>query len=140
MASGPEPALADEALTEAARVAALRAHAPYSRFRVGAALRTADGRVFTGCNIENASYGLTLCAERMTLASAIAAGARDFVRIAVECIDARPELGLEGRMPCGACRQWLLELAPEAEVLVSAPEGPRAFKVRELLPHAFRLE
>ncbi|MFM8358536.1 MAG: cytidine deaminase [Verrucomicrobiota bacterium] len=139
MAPGPASTNADEALRAAALEAAGRAHAPYSRFRVGAALRTADGRVFTGCNVENASYGLTLCAERMTLASAIAAGATDFERMAVECIDARPELGLEGRMPCGACRQWLLELAPDAEVLVSAPEGPRAFRVRELLPHGFRL-
>lgn len=123
-------------LIAAARAAALNAYAPYSHFRVGAAIATEQG-VFTGCNVENASYGLCLCAERNALASAIATGARRVSAVAVACVDAKESLGLNGRMPCGACRQWLLELAPEAEVLIDGAD--RAFRVRELLPHGFTL-
>jgi cytidine deaminase len=125
------------ALEQAAVVAAQSAHAPYSKFRVGAAVRTADGRTFAGCNVENASYGLCLCAERNALAGAIAAGAREFTAVAVACVDARADLGVAGRMPCGACRQWLLELAPDAALFVVG-HAP-AFRVRELLPHGFQL-
>lgn len=125
-----------ESLLVAARAAARHAHAPYSRFRVGAAVLTEQG-VFTGCNVENASYGLCLCAERVALASAIAAGARRIAAVAVTCLDARADLGLAGRTPCGACRQWLLELAPAAEVWLDGE--PRPFAVAELLPHGFQL-
>lgn len=117
--------------------AAANAYAPYSKFRVGAALLADDGRVFTGCNVENASYGLCLCAERNALSTAIAAGARKFIAVAVACVDAKEDLGINGRMPCGACRQWLLELAPEADLIVAGTG--RSFKVRELLPHGFEL-
>lgn len=123
-------------LIAAARAAATRAYAPYSRFRVGAAVQSECG-VFTGCNVENASYGLCLCAERTALASAIAAGARTFSALAVTCLDAKESLGLKGRTPCGACRQWLLELAPEADVWIDGVDQP--FKVRDLLPHGFEL-
>jgi cytidine deaminase len=125
-------------LAAAARTAAEGAYAPYSKFRVGSAVLTDDGRVFPGCNVENASYGLCLCAERNALSTAIAAGARKFRAVAVACIDADASLGLNGRMPCGACRQWLLELAPDAELIV-AGEETRVFTVRELLPHGFEL-
>ena len=124
-------------LAHAARTAAEGAYAPYSKFRVGSAVLAEDGRIFPGCNVENASYGLCLCAERNALSTAIAAGARKFRAVAVACIDANPELGLDGRMPCGACRQWLLELAPDAELIIAGEE--RTFTVRELLPHGFQL-
>jgi len=124
-------------LAMAATQAAVKAYAPYSRFRVGAALLDAEGRVFEGCNVENASYGLCLCAERNALSSAVASGSRRFVGMAVACLDAKPELGLKGRMPCGACRQWLLELAPDAELVVAGTD--RVFPVRALLPDGFEL-
>ena len=123
-------------LIQQARAVALQAYAPYSRFRVGAAVQSERG-IFTGCNVENASYGLCLCAERSALASAIAAGARQFTAMAVACLDAKEDLGLTGRTPCGACRQWLLELAPDAVVWVDGHNQP--FKVRDLLPHGFEL-
>lgn len=119
-----------------ARAAATRAYAPYSKFRVGAAVRS-DAGVFVGCNVENASYGLCLCAERTALATAVAAGAKTFSAVAVSCADAAPDEGLNGRTPCGACRQWLWELAPDAEVWIDGVERP--LTVRELLPHGFRL-
>ena len=125
-----------ESLLAAARATARHAHAPYSHFRVGAAIQTEQG-VFTGCNVENASYGLCLCAERVALAAAIAAGARRISAVAVTCLDARSDLGLNGRTPCGACRQWLHELAPAAEVWIDGETRP--FTVSELLPHGFQL-
>lgn len=126
-----------QALLASAREAARAAYAPYSRFRVGAAVLAADGRVFPGCNVENASYGLCLCAERNALASAIAAGARHFLAVAVTCLDANPSLGPNGRTPCGACRQWLFELAPDALVHIDGIDQP--VPCRELLPMGFTL-
>jgi cytidine deaminase len=124
-----------EALMAEARLAAERAYAPYSGFRVGAAVLGSDGTVHVGANIENASFGLTLCAERAALASAFATGERAIVAIAVACIDALPGAPLEHRMPCGACRQWMQELAPNADVYVLGAK--RAFRVAELLPMGF---
>ena len=119
-----------------ARAAAHHAYVPYSSFRVGAAVE-ADGQTYAGCNVENASYGLTVCAERVALFTAIAAGHRRVARIAVTCVDAGPELGEGGRMPCGACRQVMAELmGQDGEVLV---DGVRTFQVSELLPSAFTL-
>jgi len=132
------PSIPDrESLIAAARKAALAAYAPYSQFRVGAVVVADDGRLFPGCNVENASYGLCLCAERNALASAIAAGARRFTAVAVTCLDASPALGPEGRSPCGACRQWLLELAPDAIIHLDGIERP--YTSRELLPLGFVL-
>lgn len=127
--------MSDELLVRA-RDAATRAYVPYSKFRVGAAVE-ADGQTYTGCNIENASFGLTVCAERVALFTAVAAGHRRVDRIAVTCIDAGPEAGENGRMPCGACRQVMVELmGPNGEVQV---DGVRTFRVSELLPIAFTL-
>src|SRR6476659_9026549 len=120
-----QPAQADP-LLHAARAAAERAYAPYSKFRVGAAVDV-DGQTYPGCNIENASFGLTTCAERVALFSAVAAGHRRIGRLAVSCVDASPELGEDGRMPCGACRQVMAELMGlDGEVLV---DGVGAFRV-----------
>ena len=91
-------------LLEIARTAAKSAYCPYSNFPVGAAIATEKG-VFIGCNIENASYGLAVCAERVALFNAIANGAREFIRLAVSCIASKPEDPAGSRMPCGACRQ-----------------------------------
>jgi cytidine deaminase len=125
-----------EQLLEYARQAATLAHAPYSHFRVGAAV-VADGRVFLGCNVENASYGLCMCAERVAAFKAVSEGHRCLSMVAVSCIDADPTLGAAGRMPCGACRQVLSELAAaDASIHV---DGVGTFTLADLLPQAFRL-
>lgn len=110
------------------------AHAPYSRFAVGAALLTAGGRVFHGCNVENASYGLTTCAERAAVFSAVSAGERSFAAIAVTAREGR------GAPPCGACRQVLYEFAPRLWVYWRDDRG-RFLKrrLKDLLPKAFVL-
>jgi cytidine deaminase len=126
----------DEALLSLAREAALNAYAAYSRFRVGAAVR-ADGRIFTACNVENASYGLTICAERAAIFAAIAAGARRIEAVAVACIDAPPDGPPSGLMPCGACRQVMAEFAgPELPVHV---DRVGFYRLDALLPNAFVL-
>ena len=125
-----------EELLAAARDAALRAHCPYSHFRVGAAL-LADNKLYTGVNIEISSYGLTLCAERSALAAALSAGAGPITHVAVACIDIPPTAPLNQRTPCGACRQWLADLAPEATIYIDG--ATRDFSVPDLLPFAFEL-
>lgn len=124
-------------LLELAREAALRAHCPYSHFRVGAAL-VAGGKIYTGVNIEISSYGLTLCAERSALATAVSAGAGPVTQVAVACIDAPADAPLAARTPCGACRQWLADLAPQAIIYIDGSE--QDFSVADLLPHAFGLQ
>ena len=118
-------------LIEAARAAQLHAHCPYSHYRVGAALETADGVVFTGSNVENASFGLTICAERSAVFAAVSAGARKFRRIVV-ATDSEPP-----GPPCGACRQVLAEFGSELEVESVGPTQSRRWTIRELLPDAF---
>lgn len=118
-------------LVETARAAQEQAHCPYSRYRVGAALETGDGRVFVGSNVENASYGLTICAERAALVSAVSAGARNFRRIVIAS-DSEPPAP-----PCGACRQVLAEFGLELEVESVGPLQTRRWTLRELLPDAF---
>jgi cytidine deaminase len=127
-----------------AREAAQRAYAPYSRFRVGAAVAVnlpSGPRIVTGANVENASYGLTLCAERSALAAACQLAAPGqpprISCVAVACIDALPDAPNAGRMPCGACRQWLAELAPDAVYYVDGVD--RDLTLSDLLPDAFRL-
>lgn len=120
-------------LIEAARRVRELAYAPYSKFAVGAVVECGDGELFTGCNIENASYGLTLCAERVALAKAISAGRRDLVRLLVIADTTRPV------SPCGACRQLIFELAgPTVEViLVNLAGQRRVMTAAELLPYPF---
>ena len=125
-----------EELLALARKVAPRAHCPYSRFHVGAAV-VADGKVYVGVNVENSSYGLTLCAERAALAAAISDGAGHITHIAVACIDAPPDTPLNDRSPCGACRQWIADLAPNAVIYIDG--ASQDFSVADLLPHAFGL-
>ena len=124
-------------MVSAALRARARAVAPYSRFKVGAALLTKTGEIITGANVESASYGLTCCAERVALFNALTSGKRQFEAIAIA---ARVP---GGPMPCGACRQLLAEYAPKAKVYVVDSRRPRAireFSVDGLLPEAFRLK
>jgi cytidine deaminase len=127
----------DAALLAAARAARERAWAPYSQFRVGAAVATRDGRVFAGCNVENQSYGLTNCAERTALFAAVASGAKpgDFTQLAVIGDTAEPIA------PCGACRQVMLELGGAALVVLQANLGGQVKHTTAgaLLPGAFTL-
>lgn len=126
------PADEDERLIAAARAACANAYSPYSGVRVGAALLTDDGRVFSGCNVENASYGLTICAERCAAAKAVSEGVRRFVAIAIASNRSGP------LAPCGACRQFLLELGPKMRVIcVGGEYGRSVAGLDELLPHAF---
>jgi homotetrameric cytidine deaminase len=121
-------------LVRAAAKAREGAVAPWSKFKVGAALLTRSGQIVTGANVESASYGLTCCAERVALFKALTSGQRKFTAIAV--VARAPG----GPMPCGACRQLLAEYAPEARVWVAdsrALQTVRSFSVRELLPAAF---
>jgi len=131
-----EKRMTREELLAHARTAALRAHCPYSHFRVGAAL-LAGGKLYTGVNIEISSYGLSLCAERSALAAAISDGAGPITQIAVACIDTPPDAPLHERTPCGACRQWLADLAPDATIYIDSV--PQNFSIADLLPHAFSL-
>jgi cytidine deaminase len=125
-----------EDLLALARETALRAHCPYSHFRVGTAL-VAGGKLYTGVNIEISSYGLTLCAERSALAAAISDGAGPITQVALACIDTPPAAPLHERTPCGACRQWLADLAPDATIYIDGIS--QDFSVADLLPHAFTL-
>jgi cytidine deaminase len=120
-----------KALVTAARAARLNAYAPYSGYAVGAALRSADGRVYTGANVENASYPVGLCAERVALFSAVADGRREFLAIAVVTED--------GASPCGACRQALAEFNPDLEVIMADGKGwiCQVSTMKTLLPYAF---
>ncbi len=125
--------MTQQELVEIARQVRHHAHAPYSKFQVGAALECADGRVFTGCNVENSSYGLSMCAERVAIFKAISEGLRDFKRIAVIADTHLPV------RPCGACRQVISDLFPkDAEVILSNLQGDIAVtKISELLPAPF---
>lgn len=128
------------ALLDAAHAARKHAYAPYSGFSVGAALRTETGDIYTGCNIENGSYGATVCAERVALGAAIAAGERKFCALAVVGGHGDAEAS-EPCFPCGICRQVLSELcAGEMPVYLEGKDGVKAYALHELLPHAFSLE
>jgi cytidine deaminase len=116
-------------LISRASAARLLAYAPYSKFSVGAALVTKAGKIYTGCNVENVSLGLTICAERSAIATAIAQGSKDFVAIAVVTAGKKPAI------PCGACRQVLAEFNPSMKVLAATVDGTvQEFDLAELLP------
>jgi cytidine deaminase len=122
----------DKELLDAARAARLNAFAPFSHFQVGAALETTDGRIVTGCNVENATYGLTVCAERVAVFKAISEGLRPFRRVAVVADTVAPT------PPCGACRQVLWEFGGDLEIILAnlTTETGR-FQLKDLLPHPF---
>ena len=112
-----------------------KAYAPYSHFQVGAALLAKDGRVFTGCNVENATYGATICAERTAVTKAVSEGVREFEKIAIVASSG------DYAAPCGICRQVLFEFMPEGKVVLwSELEGEKEFALTELLPFGFRGE
>jgi cytidine deaminase len=118
-------------LVRRAREVKQHAYCPYSKFHVGAALETTDGGVYVGTNVESASYGLTICAERMAIGAAVAAGTRAFRRIVV-ATDVDPAAS-----PCGACRQLLAEFGLDLEVIAVGPRTERRWVLRDLLPDAF---
>lgn len=126
--------MTDRELMNLAKAASKNSYSPYSRFPVGAALECDDGAVFTGCNVENAALGSTICAERTACCKAVSEGRRRFTRIAIY------GEGENYCMPCGACRQFLTEFSPEMEVLC-AKVGDRyvSYKLSQLLPHTFVL-
>jgi cytidine deaminase len=120
-------------LISLAKAALLRAYAPYSRFKVGAAVLTQAGAIYSGCNVENASYGLTNCAERTAIFSAVAAEG-ETMRIRAVAIWSSPEMPCA---PCGACRQVIFEFGPDASVVFQGRDGVQELRASELLPSGF---
>ena len=126
--------MTERQLIQKAKQAMQQAYAPYSHFRVGAAVMTKQGKVFTGCNVENASYGASCCAERTAIFKAVSEGERELAKIA--------EVSESGKLtpPCGICRQVLLEFMPEGSVILEQGEGGiKIYTVKELLPVGFVL-
>jgi len=127
--------MTDQELVRLAKEAMENAYVPYSHFKVGAALLAKDGKVFKGCNIENASYGATNCAERTAVFKAVSEGYREFEKIAIVASSG------DYASPCGICRQVLFEFMPDGKVILDSEEkGMTSFSVRELLPFGFRGE
>lgn len=116
-------------LYEAAEKAKENAYAPYSGFKVGAALKTKNGNIYIGCNVENVSFGATICAERTAACSAIAAGEKEFEAIAIAA-------DRKATFPCGICRQFLCEFG-DIDVIIEMEEGLKVFRLSELMPHSF---
>jgi cytidine deaminase len=122
----------DNQLIQEASRARENSHSPYSKFAVGAAILTKSGKVFTGCNVENRSFRLTICAEQSAVAAAVSAGEKEFAKIAVVTGLAKPA------MPCGACRQTLGEFSSDLEIITANTHGVReTTTLAELLPHPF---
>lgn len=128
-----EKRMTNQELMNKAKEAYLNSYAPYSHFFVGAALLTTDGEVYQGCNIENASYGATNCAERTAIFKAVSEGKRDFCKIAIAAKDGSTAY------PCGICLQVMNEFMPEAEVVLEVAGQIKVFGVKELLPYRFQL-
>ncbi len=123
-----------DALIAEAREASRHAYAPYSHYKVGAAVLCEDGRIFTGCNVENASYGLTMCAERTAIFHARVKGMTSIRAVVVYA----PQM--PAPLPCGACRQVISEHGPDCEIIVvDADDNVQHFSIRDLLPHSFNL-
>jgi len=118
-------------LHDQARAAASKAYAPYSRFRVGAIAVADDGRVFAGCNVENAAYGSTICAEANAISSAAAAGVRKITTVVVACLDG------EKCAPCGNCRQLMREFSVDTVVVQDGDRSWQQYSLAEILPHSF---
>ncbi len=126
----------DDVLLVAARGAAEQSYSPYSKFRVGAAVLTESGEVITGCNVENAAYGSSICAEANAITSAVALGERSIVAIAVACVDAPT---IEAAYPCGNCRQLINEFGVGRIIVTSGAGESRIHELSDLLPHGFKL-
>lgn len=124
-------------LCQAARDVARNAFAPYSNFHVGAAVLTEDGTIYRGCNVENASYGLTICAERAAIFTAVAG--HGAANLSIKAIAVVTSSG-DPASPCGACRQVIYEFNPDANVIFTSDTGLAVMTARELLPHGFRLD
>ena len=123
-------------LEQAATRVMTKAHAPYSKFRVGAAILLTNGRIFSGCNVENASYGLSNCAERTAIFTAVAEMGP---KIEIQAVAVTNDRGL-ACSPCGACRQVIYEFGPNATVFFQGADGPKQAHIKELLPEGFRFE
>jgi cytidine deaminase len=123
-------------LEQAAKKVMRHAHAPYSKFHVGAAILLTNGKIFSGCNVENSSYGMTNCAERTAIFSAVAAlGPKIEIRAVAVANDHDVACS-----PCGACRQVIYEFGPDATIFFQGATGPKAAQITELLPEGFRLQ
>jgi cytidine deaminase len=122
-------------LLRSAKQVMKNAHAPYSKFRVGAAILLTNGEIFSGCNVENASYGMTVCAERTAIFSAVA---RLGPKIEIRAVAVANDQGVPCS-PCGACRQVIYEFGPDATIFFQGAEGPKQAHITELLPEGFRL-
>jgi cytidine deaminase len=130
------PANVSARLLRSAKRAMKNAYAPYSKFRVGAAILLSNGKIFSGCNVENASYGMTNCAERTAIFSAIAqCGPKIEIRAVTVVNDQRVPIS-----PCGACRQVIYEFGPDATIFFQSAQGPKQAHITELLPEGFRLQ
>ena len=133
-------------LLRAARAASTKAYAPFSKLKVGAAALTANGHVYSGCNIENSSLGLTVCAERVAIFKAVSAGERDIKAVAVfasfpqSAIDNRQSKMPQLTPPCGACLQVIAEFSENPEIILSNGRSTNTYRLRELLPLGFRLD
>jgi cytidine deaminase len=130
------PAATRDRLLRSARAAMKNAYVPFSNFRVGAAILTSKGKVFAGCNVENSSYGLTNCAERTAIFSAIAEQGPDLEIKAVAVVNHQ---GVPCS-PCGACRQVIYEFGPDATIFYQGKKGPKESSIADLLPEGFRLK
>jgi cytidine deaminase len=127
--------MTDKELIQIAAEAMENAYASYSGYKVGAALLCADGTIYTGCNVENSSFGATICAERGALSKAVCDGKRDFLQIAII------STGEDYCVPCGICRQVLWEFSDDLEILCAKSSGGyRSYRIKERLPHGFKLE
>src|SRR5579863_7461431 len=130
------PADVQKTMVRSAMKVMKNAHAPYSKFRVGAAVLLSNGKIFSGCNVENASYGMTNCAERTAIFSAVAQCGS---KIEIRAVSVVNDQGVPCS-PCGACRQVIYEFGPDATILFQGANGPKQAHITELLPEGFRLQ